>query len=199
MLTLGSSGFGRHRRALATLALGLGMAVTQRAAAQGTIKVPGDHPDYVFEAEPHLAASYGAGFGPGFRGTIAIVDKAFIPKLNNSIGIGVGAEWLFYSRHCAGPANARVCDSVGEVMVPVVLQWNFWVSRQFSVFGEPGIALHFYRGYHADHGDFALDPFTIFGGVRIHFSPSVALTLRLGAPELFHYDSVISIGVSFLI
>src|SRR5690242_18391180 len=105
--------------ALGVLALAAGMGIAETAAAQGTIKSPGDHPDYVFEAEPHLAGSYGAGFGPGFRGTLAVADRAFIPKLNNSIGVGVGAEWLFYSRHCEGPANARVCQSVGEVMVPI--------------------------------------------------------------------------------
>lgn len=143
-----------------------------------------------------MALSYKAGIGPGVRGTVVILDNGFIPSINNSVGVGFGAEWLNYSDHCEGAPPARVCQSVGDVMVPIVIQWNFWLARIFSVFGEPGIALHFHRG---PGDDFAIDPFTIFGGLRIHFSDSVALTLRLGSPELFHRDSVITIGLSFLL
>lgn len=173
-------------RHLATggLALVVAGAFARPAEAQGTIKSPGDHPDYVFEAEPHLSLAYDGGVGPGFRGTVVIADRAFIPSLNNSIGVGAGAEWLFYAH------------GTGDVLVPIVLQWNFWVHRDISVFGEPGLALHF---GHGGRDNFALDPFTIFAGVRFHFSKTVALTIRLGAPEIFHHDNVFSIGVSFLI
>lgn len=166
------------------LALAVGAAMGRSALAQGTIKTPGDHPDYVFEAEPHLSLAYDGGVGPGFRGTVPVADRAFIPSINNSIGVGTGVEWLFY-----GHGN-------GDLMVPVVLQWNFWIHRDISVFGEPGLALHF---GHGDRDHFAIDPFTIFAGVRFHFSRTVALTLRLGAPEIFHHDNVLSIGVSFLL
>ena len=188
----------RNRR-LATWALTLVLAalVARPAAARGSIKSPGDHPDYVFEAEPHFSVGYAGGFGPGFRGTVVILDNGFIPTLNNSVGIGAGVEWLFYSTDCEGPPQDRVCDRVGDVMVPIVIQWNFWLARHFSVFGEPGIALHFHRGPKGN--DFQPDPFTVFGGARVHFSDSVALTLRLGAPQLFHHDSVLSLGVSFLL
>lgn len=185
---------GRFVTGLLALAIGVG---ARSAAAQGTIKTPGDHTIYVFEAEPHFSVGYAGGFGPGFRGTLAVLDRGFIPSINDSVGVGVGAEWLFYSSNCSGPPTARVCDSVGDVMVPIVIQWNFWLTREFSVFGEPGIALHF-RHEGNDHR-VELDPFTIFGGMRFQFSRAAALTLRLEAPELFHHDSVLSIGVSFLI
>ena len=181
---------------LAVLSAAPGLLLSRTAAAQSVIKSPGEHPHYAFEAEPHLALSYNAGYGPGFRGTIALLDRAFIPSINDSIGLGFGAEFLFYSKHCDGPPGARICESVGDVMIPVVLQWNFWIIQWFSVFGEPGFALHVHRG---PGDDFAIDPFTIFAGMRLHFSDSVALTLRLGAPEVFHHDSVITIGVSFLL
>lgn len=182
---------------LAVASAALGFLLSRPATAQSVIKSPGEHPHYVFEAEPHLALSYKAGYGPGFRATIALLDKAFIPSLNNSIGIGVGADWLFYGKHCEGPLTARVCgESEGDVMIPIVLQWNFWIIQWFSVFGEPGFALHVLRGR---GDDFAVDPFTIFAGMRIHFTDSVALTVRVGAPELFHHDSTITIGVSFLL
>lgn len=178
------------------LAGALVLSLARPAAAEGTIKSPGNHPHYSFEAEPHLALSYKAGIGPGFRGTVVLLDNGFISSINNSVGLGFGVEWLFYSKHCDGPPTGRICESVGDVMVPVVLQWNFWLVQWLSVFGEPGVAFHFHRG---PGDEFGFDPFTIFGGARFHFSDSVALTLRVGAPELFHRDSVITIGVSFLL
>jgi hypothetical protein len=176
----------------------LAVAFSPHAAdAQGTIKRPGDHPHYGFEAEPHLAVTYEGGFGPGFRGTIAIWDYGFISSINNSVGIGFGADWLFYGENChGGPGPTRICERVGDVLVPVVIQWNFWLHRKFSVFGEPGVVFHFQRG-RGDNLEF--DPFTIYGGGRFHFSDSVALTLRLGAPRLFKRDNTITIGVSFLL
>jgi hypothetical protein len=176
-------------------ALGLAALCAPTARAQGTIKIPGDHSHYVFEAEPHLSLGFKGGIGPGFRGTFVVVDNGFISSINNSIGVGVGAEWLFYKNHCVG-APFEVCESVGDLMVPIVLQWNFFLHRRWSVFGEPGVALHFLRG---QKDDFAFDPFTIYAGGRFHFSDSVTLTLRIGAPEIFHHDNVFSIGVSFLI
>ena len=61
------------------------------ALAVNTIKQPGLHPAYTFEAEPHLllgfdmpgtgAVNDGSGFGPGFRGTIEIVDNGFVKSM----------------------------------------------------------------------------------------------------------------------
>src|SRR5689334_7235582 len=131
---------------LAVATMTLGLLLSRSATAMGSIKSPGDHAHYAFEAEPHLALSYKAGYGPGFRGTIALLDRAFIPSINDSIGVGFGAEFLFYSKHCEGPPLARVCESVGDVMIPIVLQWNFWIGPWFSAFGEPGLALYVHRG-----------------------------------------------------
>jgi hypothetical protein len=183
-------------RPLLALFLVVAGAVAERQAlAQSIIKHPGEHPRYSFEAEPHLALApfHGEGVGPGFRGTFVVVDNGFVSSINNSIGIGVGFDWLFYGRDCHGN-NPRICDDRGDVMIPVVMQWNFWLHPHWSVFGEPGVLFHV-RNHDSKNFDF--DPFTIYGGGRYHFNDTVALTLRLGAPVI--HDNVISFGVSFLL
>jgi hypothetical protein len=164
------------------------------AGAQSIIKHPGDHPRYSFEAEPHLAMdpwAENAGFGPGFRGTFVVMDNGFVQTINNSIGIGVGLDWLFYGHGCP---RERDCKTPTDFVVPVVMQWNFWLHPKWSVFGEPGVAFHF-RSNGGDKFDF--DPFVIYGGGRFHFTDNVTLTMRLGAPTWHH--SAFSIGVSFLL
>src|SRR5262245_53415202 len=163
-----------RRRLLGGLAVLLAATVAGRQAhAQSIIKHPGEHPRYSFEAEPHLAVApfRARGFGPGFRGTFEIVRNGFVSSINNSVGIGVGLDWIFYDEHCEG--NPRVCVSRGDVFIPVVLQWNFWLHPHWSVFGEPGVVFH---ARNHDKKDFDFDPFTIYGGARYHFNDSIALT-----------------------
>ncbi|HVW29321.1 MAG TPA: hypothetical protein VHC69_28335 [Polyangiaceae bacterium] len=183
------------RRALASLTFVLGLGAGRAASAQSIIKHPGEHPTYSFEAEPHFAFApfQAGGLGPGFRGTFVALDNGFVPSINDSIGVGVGLDWIFYGRHCAG-GPPQVCLSESDTLIPVVMQWNFWLHPRWSVFGEPGVAFHFRT--HADHG-FAFDAFTIYGGARYHFTDRITLTMRLGAPVI--HDNVISVGVSFLL
>jgi hypothetical protein len=148
-------------------------------ADQSLIKYPGDHPEYRFEAEPHGLVGFGgpfdrgrADFGAGFRGTIVIVDNGFIKSINNSVGIGFGGD-LFFRR--------------STIFIPVVMQWNFWLSTRWSVFGEPGLGFAFnqFRGRDVVHPIFA-------AGARFHFNDKIALTMRVGYPA-------ISVGVSFFL
>src|SRR5688572_2618551 len=115
---------------LSWLALGSAIwLVAPRAQADvSIIKQPGAHADYIFEAEPHALVAPFDDFRPGvgFRGTFNIVDNGFIKTINNSVGIGIGADW-----------------SKDHWRIPVVMQWNFWLSRNWSVFGEPGGLLDF--------------------------------------------------------
>jgi hypothetical protein len=185
------------RRLAAVYAFSLAVSFGTAARAQSIIKHPGDHPNYSFEAEPHLAVDpFGAdGIGPGFRGTIVLVDNGFITSINNSVGLGFGLDWIFYGDHCHGGPNDRRCDADGVAMIPVVMQWNFWLHPKWSVFGEPGMRLIVRNGGDEDH--FNVDVFTLYAGGRFHFNDEIALTLRLGAP--FLYENVLSIGVSFLL
>ncbi len=170
----------RHRfTTLASAALPLAVLLTLAPATafgeeHAIIKDPGDHPRYVFEAEPHLIVGWGDPFFPGglpgggFRGTFHIAN-GFVKSINDSVGIGVGLDFA----------------TNGHLVIPVVLQWNFWLSTHWSVFGEPGIAV----------GGGGVNPTVgpaLFLGGRSHFSNTVALTLRVGFPEL-------AVGVSFLL
>jgi hypothetical protein len=196
------------RRAL--LALGcfaLAFSLASGAHAQSTIRVPGQRPAYAVELEPHvLVTPFGApdhpsgdGYGLGVRGTIELSREGFIPNLDDSVGLGFGIDWVHYDglggrgyclRYEHTAQGVPVCvetsaHSSSYVFIPLVMQWNFWLHRQWSAFGEPGLAL-----FHRSGGDFGVAPVFSAGG-RYHFNDTVALTLRLGYPSL-------SLGVSFL-
>jgi hypothetical protein len=143
-------------------------------ADQLVIKFPGQHPRYVFEAEPHgLLAPFNDFIpGVGFRGTVEIVDNGFIPKINNTVGITFGVDYAYKG-----------------VWFPVAMQWNFWLSRKWSVFGEPGVSIR--AGDLGPH-DGGVGWFAFWAGGRYHFTDHVTLTMRLGHPT-------ISVGVSFLL
>lgn len=153
------------------------VAGSSARADESIIKHPGDHPSYRFEAEPHGLVGFGGpferqgDFGAGFRGTVVIVDNGFVKTINNSVGIGFGGD-IFFRR--------------GTFYVPVVMQWNFWLSPHWSVFGEPGfgIAANGFR-------DRFFHP-TIYAGGRYHFNDRIALTMRIGYPS-------VSVGVSFFL
>jgi hypothetical protein len=65
------------------------------------------------------------------------------------------------------------------------MQWNFWLSRRWSVFGEPGLMVR------NRDGDFGVSPFVLYAGGRLRFSDNIALTARIGYPTF-------SLGASFL-
>jgi hypothetical protein len=169
-----------HARCIAgaVLASGVALAAASPALAdeQSIIKNPGDHPSYFFEAEPHVLFGFGGPFenrgdvGIGFRGSFNIHDGP-ISSINDSFGVGVGIDIAPFSG--------------GDwVLVPVVFQWNFWLSTHWSVFGEPGLAF-------CGGGRCTAVPILYAGG-RFHITPRIALTLRIGYPDF-------SFGVSFLL
>ncbi len=170
----------RRKKFAAAFAFTAALAVPGLARAdESIIKNPGDHPSYRFEAEPHGLIGFGGPFrngrgelGAGFRGTVILVDNGFVKSINNSVGITFGGD-LFFGR--------------GTLFVPVAMQWNFWLSTHWSVFGEPGIGFAANR----DRGRDVLHPVLMVGG-RYHFNEKIALTMRLGYPAF-------SIGVSFFL
>lgn len=167
---------------------------------------------YDFEIEPHLVLGtappgpgQGSGVGFGVRGSVVIVPEGFLPRVNDSVAIGFGLDfgryygnWAFngYRDEClhyeAGPNGTAVCTEVTSnggrytyVYVPVVMQWNFWFTRRFSAFGEPG--LDFY--YVGNHGVSAVP--ALYVGGRVQLTDRITLTGRLGYPT-------VAIGVSFM-
>ena len=181
----------------AAAVVALALCAARPAAAQTIIKSPGDHPD-AWELEPHLnlrpfdTPDDDVALGLGFRARVPIVQNGFVRSINNSVGIGFGFDWLNY-RAC----RRGDCGSVNHFIIPVVMQWNFWLTRDWSVFGEPGLALNLYSSdcdddndrYRGCHRHRDLDP-VLFAGGRWHFSQYTTLTMRVGWPYW-------SVGVSF--
>jgi hypothetical protein len=183
-------------RLLRTVSLLLPLVISAPAAADDTIKTPGDHPDYSVELEPHLLLGFGDvypgnSFGVGGRASIPVVKNGFISSINNSVAIGFGLDVLSHpSCYYHGSCSATY------LAFPVVMQWNFFVAQHWSVFGEPG--LYVYHGFLPDcpagvncPTETGVYP-AIFAGGRYHVSDSVSLTMRIGFPAF-------SFGVSFFL
>src|SRR6185295_16301421 len=105
--------------------VGVLVATAASASGESIIKNAADHPPYRFEAEPHGLLGYAGPFrggkanlGIGFRGTVIIIDNGFVPSINNSVGIGFGGDVFF---------------AHGTFFIPVVMQWNFWLTTHWSV------------------------------------------------------------------
>src|SRR5258708_30277708 len=117
------------KKSVECVALGGSVLVARSARAeQAIIKQPGEHPHYFFEAEPHVLLGwrdFRDGPGVGFRGTIPIVFNGFVSSINNSVGIGF---WF----------DVDPIRKADHFSVPIVMQWNFWLSTHWSVFGDPG-------------------------------------------------------------
>lgn len=180
----------RLTMAVCFAAAAIGLSST--AQAQSLIKNPTAHPQYSVELEPHLLLDIlgDDDFGLGGRATIVIVDPGFVSTINNSVGIGFGLDWMDGHDHCPGPGAD--CHDHDRIVLPVVMQWNFWFTPHWSAFGEPGLML---RAWHDDdfHGDddFDLDLALYLGG-RYNFNDDIALTMRIGYPAF-------SLGVSFFL
>jgi len=206
----------RAGRMTATLAVATSTALawTSNAEAQSTITDDAAHPNYAVELEPHgnlglfLPPGDGDGFGlgAGLRATIPVAQRGFIDGVNDSVGVGFGLDWVYYmgtgpsAGSCAeyvGNGNDRICVRVAGAggashyfYLPLAMQWNFFLTPQWSVFGEPGFTVALQQ-FDAG-GSLGVSFAPIFqAGARYHFTESVALTLRTGYP-------LTSIGVSFL-
>ena len=195
------SGYGCVMRAARSrvLVLGgvIGAAIVVTAptsmAGESVVKRPGAHTDYVFEAEPHVLLGVvdppgpgaGLGIGPGFRGSVEFLDNGPLHRINNTMAVGFGADWVHYSR--GGKCSIAHCDdrSVDYIFLPVVLQWNFWLTQEWSVFGEPGLAFRI-----SSDSENRLDTFVLHLGARYNFTRRLAFTMRLGMPAF-------SAGASF--
>lgn len=195
-----------NRLALGALTSALSLTAlltTNEAAARLTIR-DGSPPEYTLEIEPHLdvegldADGDLFGLGAGIRFSIPIVRNGFLPKINDSVAITFGGDFVRF------PNGATVCganacaNSPGYTILyaPVAMQWNFFLTDQWSVFGEPGLAV---RHSFADNA--GADPGSIDGptrvravfafGGRYRLSQGMTLTIRVGVPVLA------SVGLSF--
>lgn len=173
--------------ALAALAL-ISLAAPS-ARADVIIKTPKDHITYKVELEPHLdlaflhyrvdgfkdpkGAPFGAPeFGGGFRASIPIVDPGFVPKINDMVAITFGADITGCPSYCNYHAYFRI---------PVGIQWNFYITKEFSAFGDVGFMLGVATAGAGKGGGVFPDFFVMPGG-RYMFSDKVSFTFRVGYP-----------------
>ncbi len=200
------------RAVLATASSASFVCIERGASAQSTIREPGERTSYEVELEPHMSVGLfdppgrgpgDLGFGAGARVSLEIVHEGFVRTINDSVAIGLGADFLHYAgngmagrgectRFVPGPAGTSVCVAVAQaggpssyVFFPVVMQWNFWLTRRWSTFGEPGLSV-----YWSNTNGTGVTPVIDVGG-RLHLSDAVALTMRIGYPAL-------TLGASFL-
>ena len=198
----------------ALAALGtIGAAADARAYQHVTIRDWRTPIGYEFELEPHLVIGtappgpgYGTGAGVGVRGSAVSLPDGFIHRVNDSVAVGFGLEighytasWSVdgYRDQCthfeSGPNSTRICTdttsnggSYNYIFIPLVLQWNFWLTERFSAFGEPGVDVYYVGG----HG-FSVGPAGYIGG-RVRLADRITLTGRVGYPT-------VAIGLSFML
>jgi hypothetical protein len=129
------------------------------------------------------------------RATIPFLRNGPISTINNDMGIGFGLDWV-----TSGSCNHSVYyDRYGyydcsayAIYVPVVLQWNFYLTDIITVYGEPGFALRYAHisweatapgGAPVRDGSGYTDPILVFsGGAKFMFGRTVGLNVRVGYP-----------------
>jgi hypothetical protein len=193
-------------------AIGLCLGTASTANAETIIRYPGQHPQYVVELEPHLALDWldthyaGSGIGPGMHAAIPIMHQGPITTINNNMAIKLGLDLTFgggcnyyWDRRAYPYGNG--CNST-SFLVPVALQWNFYITDIITTFGEVGMAIRYVRwsydcggsinAYCPDsHGE--MDPiFYPAVGAKFMFGRTVGLTVRMGYPHF-------TLGASILI
>jgi hypothetical protein len=206
----------RRRKAALSAVMGLALLFAAGAAKarDGLIINEARAPiDYAAELEPHLVfgsappgRGAGSGVGIGARASLVVVPDGFIRGVNDSVAIGLGLDFGHYAARYAldgyrdqclhfepGPAGTSVCTDVTSnggnynyVFIPVVMQWNFWLTERFSAFGEPGLSLYHLRNY-----GFGASPALYVGG-RFRLDDRITLTARIGYPTF-------AFGVSFFL
>jgi hypothetical protein len=144
---------------------------------------PGNH---LNQAEVELHTIFGWGEpGAGFRVGIPILNQGLLPGVNNSVAVSFGADVLRWPQPDFGGLG---------VAVPVMLQWNFFLAQNWTVFGEGGAAFQNWPDNRVtgDLHTFSVWP-SVSTGIRYYINPGnyPALAMRVG------YPSLMSLGVVF--
>jgi hypothetical protein len=170
------------------------------AMAEGEVTAPprDELPLYPIEIEAHFALGaenvYGAtGLGAGLRLSIPLIS-GHLGRIPDNLAISFGGDFLHYDNCYYG----NDCGA-NYLMLPVAAQWNIFVVRRVSLFGEAGAFVYkgFFDGCGPGDGpgcsppsDFGVLP-TLAIGARIHMGDNVSFIARLGYPTS-------TLGVSFL-
>lgn len=192
------------------LSLAVLLSLAGDARAQSIIRNP-NPPKYKVEIEPHVSLApdiYGYGgtsFGLGARFSIPLLSPGFVPSINDSIALSIGPDFVdytgdTYTYNCGPGCTSYAAAGYWAWYSSVAMQWNFFLTKHWSVFGEPGLGWRhgFFGSTYCPAGFSCVgstDTFypAFFAGARFHFSDGVALTMRLGYPVFF------SLGLSFFV
>ncbi len=175
------------------------------AQAETTIRHPGQHTQYSFELEPHLALDWfdsywaGQGIGPGVHVAIPLMHQGPISTINNNMAIKFGADLTFGNGCYYWNGNNRGyyynndnCSTT-SLLLPIALQWNFYVTDIIVPFGEVGMAIrHTWWSYDGPCVTGGYCPasnsrtYPIFYpavGAKFMFGRNAGLTVRMGYPH----------------
>jgi opacity protein-like surface antigen len=180
------------------------LCLLSAASASAQIRSPRSHNHYGVELEPHLVVQWAdepfwndTGIGVGLRASIPVLQDGPISTINNSLAVGFGLDWAHFD-DCGNFNN--LCDA-NDFWIPIVVQWNFFLTKSISMFGEFGLAIQHstlnwsgpipgncarVNGVNictdsVDHTDVEL---VLWLGARFALSDNIAFTLRLGTPSL---------------
>jgi len=202
----------------ATLLAAAATLTTVEARAESIIKNPGDHPNYAVELEPHGLLDWdnywwgSTGYGLGMHAVIPFFDNGPVSTINNNMGIGFGLNWSHWSDNACGWAyrgfrngffGAGDCNvTANSIKIPIFMQWNFFLTKIISVFGEPGLGIYHDLatwtppggcpvGFSCGNNATGVFPYFEVGG-RFLFGDTVGLLVRIGYPYL-------TVGASILL
>ncbi len=184
----------RHIQSPLSAALALcAVIVTLWSVYPSSARAQAGHIQGAVRVDAHLGIGWEGSVGPGLRLDIPLSRDGLIPSVNDELALTLGADVLFfafdrYDRHNPydhPPRHSYYYDHYRHergdltLLFPVALQWNFIVSRQWTLFPELGLAIE----HHQEH----LHVLPDFGaGARLHFGGgSAALLLRLTFPGAF--------------
>jgi hypothetical protein len=132
------------------------------------------------------AGGYGS-LGAGFRADIPIVRDGLIASADDELALSPGIDLFLqdfyygYYDYAGGP----------YVIPSVVLQWNFYLGADWSIFPEAGVAFYVGDGDYLRHGHGVYPVLDLGFGVRYHFSDRNALLVRISTP------TGLQLGVTF--
>lgn len=160
------------------LLAGVALAPLAARAADGDPTTAGNH---IAGARFDIHANFGgyASFGAGMRIDIPIIREGLIASADDELALSPGFDVFF--------ANAYhdYYDGTTYFIPSIVFQWNFYLSPDWSIFPEAGVAAYVGDADHMPHGS-ALYLAPDFGfGARYHFSARNALLMRVSTPTGF--------------
>jgi hypothetical protein len=137
-----------------------------------------EHPKHVAELGVHAVGETvppsdvdSRGAGVGARLYVNVLPRGLFNGVNDSFAVGAGGDFILSS-------------SRKHVLVPVTVQWNFWLGDSFALFVEPGVNMVFGAGTHVQPA--------IYAGARYVLGGSVSIVGKMGIP-----DATIGAGVLF--